>query len=486
MPETENIKTFNSCLKAFTYAQQLYSQAKSGKIKIEEKIKIKPAFMVFGDYLFSTDQVEDESTLMFGIIATKNPFYGMKVRIDINSSSTLKNFSPLIKTFHYGDNPDVMNTEYVKEPLDEIEAVIKIVVNPDKEKSSFKIFLSEINKIDRKDIAEVAQQQERAFNIINKYPFLIGFLGIKHITIPVIFDNDSNFNNFPELHTFALTSAYSLNSLIQPILVSSEKSKPFNIDVPVFLGERKILLLMSDLNQDILNIFRSNDIPLNNHLYSNNSTFIPIIVMPLENIFDTTNLQINELLKSGTYVNSMIVKLYKDEIKELIKADAIEEEELSKIGITSDELKLILRLTGLMLKSEYKIDRETLFNLSSSFNLKAFISTENKNITNVDIETMVAIISFVDSAGTLYKNMEKTKAIHEIIEKVVTVNLDEFKNNLKEKFGIDDKRVNSIMKTAIENEAVLETVEDDDKKLKMTKQALDFIKEQLVKKNDTI
>jgi hypothetical protein len=489
---------FNNCIDIITELQKIATQAKNSNADNEtiEYVKLKNAYMLNAQYQFSMEKTEDASgdILIGGIIATKNPFQCIQVKFAA-SKELVEKFTPMYKTFYYSDQADtkISETYFPKADL-----ILKLITRPktDTEKASADVYIEEIYPIDTdKEIGQIELNKtetteslrNKAIDILRKKPFLIGFAGVKNIIIPIVFNNDSDYNKFPEIHNFSIPNTTSLNQLLVKVDVFSGFKKGV-IKVPVFLGEPKIMMLMGTMNQDVINIFRSKFIILDNYQYVNTATFIPIFITNIEKIFDITNTQASSDLKTSTFINDIIANSNIDDIKTLIKVKPFTVEELEKEGIMMNDTMIFLVLTGLLIKENYYFDNDTLWAIKNLFNTKTLLAEANKLITETDLENILSIYVFMKAMlkdHPEYKDVGMEDIVNDIVEKTITITLSDFKTKFIDFYRISEKRFETIKKDVFETSGLFEVTEEtegnDIEKIRMTKNVKDYIKQ---KKSD--
>lgn len=425
---------------------------KKTKQDFKEKVILKDSYILAEQFTYSPEKTEEP---MFVIAMTENPFQTIKINLPIKK---IDNIKPLYKTFEYSisgvNNSELINSLPVKVDL---EMILNISID-EKAKISTNLTLNEVVEKQERESPELKQ---KIYSTIKQYPFLIGFVGIKKMIIPILFDDDSVSQDIKGMNNYFTFTGKGFSQFLTRVDVYGENSKQ-EIKVPVFLTKPKLYVNMSNLNKDEITLMRATNYQVDNYTFQNTTTFIPIIFGDIAKTIsdlESTN-QISEL-KMATYVNSIIVKEYKNEIETLIQTPPLSIEDIRNMSMTVDEIKIFTQVASMLIKDKYKFTKEDLQIIKAIYNVKTLL-VNNKPFISRDMEILLSIISFYETAKV--KNPEysesQSQSLHETIKAIIdreyAIDFNAFKDTFIKRYGVSEKKFDEIIENVMDNEGYLE------------------------------
>ncbi len=137
-------------------------------------------------------------------------------------------------------------------------------------------------------------------------------------------------------------------------------------------------------------------------------------------------------------------------------------DDLEKNGISFDNLEIILRLTGIIIKEKYKFNKDTLYGMLNLFNVENFVSEESDIISDTKISAMLAILQFKRSVEELHGEYKASKSeIKEMVDKEESLNYGTFRKDFMKTYGISVKRMENIRDDLFDNQQIFKFKETE-------------------------
>jgi hypothetical protein len=454
------IQEFTSC-KELAIAIKINEKAiKKSKQDFNQTILLKDCYILAEQFTYNPERTEEP---LFIMVMSENPFQVIKVDLPVKK---IENIKPLYKTFEYSIS-GTNSTELLFAKPVKVNLTLQLTIFFNEETGKVVTNLV-LDKVDEKAELETAKAtKEEVLKIIKDFPFLIGFVGIKKMIIPILFDDDAVFQEIKGIDYSTFTGK-GFSQFLTRVEIYGESSRQ-EIKVPVFITKPKIYVNMSNLDKEAVTLMRAMNYQVDNYTFDNNTTFIPILFGDIsKTISDLENSnQISEL-KMATYVNSIIVKEYKEQIEKLIKNNPLSIEDIKEISMTTDEIKVFTQIASMLIKDKYKFKKEDLQIMKAIFNTKTLLA-DNKPFVSRDIETLLSVIAFYNVAKTKnpeYKESQSqslSDTIKAIIDRQYQIPFVDFKNMFIKDYGVSEKKFEEIVGNVIENEGFIEIRQQENK-----------------------
>ena len=448
---------FTSCKDLAIFIKIKQKDIKKSKNEVNEKVILKDCYILAEQFTYDPEQTEQP---LFIYAMTENPFQTIK----INLPSKKMDIKPIYKTFEYSIS-GTNNTELIYQKPIKVDLTMLLNISFDEEKGIVVVNLL-LDKVDEK--AEVENNivpKEKAISILKEYPFLIGFAGIKKMIMPILFDDDAVFQELKGIDYITFTGK-GFSQFLTRVEIFGYNSRQ-EIKVPVFITKPKIYVNMSNLDKDEITLMRAVNYQVDNYTFSNSTTFIPILFGDISKTIadlESTN-QISEL-KMATYVNSIVVKEYKEEIETLIKTNPLSIDDIKETSMTVDEIKIFTQIASMLIKDKYKFKKEDLQIIKTIYNAKTLLA-DNKPFASRDIEILLSIIAFYNTAKAKNPEYKEGQAqslqgtIKAIIDRQYQIPLVDFKNTFMRDYGVSENKFEEITKVVIEDEGYIEIREEN-------------------------
>ncbi len=447
MPDeiTDNVselptQEFTSCKDLALAIKVIEKMVKRTKETKLQYMVLKNAYILAEQFTYDPERTEEP---MFVYAMTENPMQTIKIGLD----KKIDNLKPLYKTFEYttavANTTELIGSKPVKVDL-YIKLDISFSEQDGKTKTNFML-----DRIEEKKEEEDSKKKEEVLNIIKEFPFLIGFVGIKKMIIPILFDSDAVFQEIRGLDYVTFTGK-GFSQFLTRVEILGENSRQ-EVKVPVFITKPKMYVNMSSLDKDEITLMRAMSYQVDNYTFDNSTTFIPILFGDISKTIsdlESSN-QISEL-KMATYINSIMVNQYKEEIEKLISSNPLTIEDLKGISMTMEEIKSFTQIASMLIKDNYLFKKEDLQIMKSLFSIKTLLS-DHKPFISDDIELLLSIIAFYNVAKE--KNSEykegQAQSLHDTIKAIIDrqyqIPLIDFKNRFMKDYGITEKRFEELI-----------------------------------------
>lgn len=334
------------------------------------------------------------------------------------------------------------SSEYLEAPSDKVHDIVKynitlkvsVEIKNGEAKITSKIVninsMPETNNIDEAKIKEILQ----------KYPFLIGFLGIKGVNIPIIVDSDIVLKELKEkcgLVTEPIGDNF-IDTISRKISVYEfGKEKYPTLYIPETLGKEKAFFEYSNIPKN-MSIFNSQRIVINGYSFINKTKMIVIIIKSLSYFFNTQN------NLAASFINSSFINNYKEEIKFLIKSPPIDASLFEKYSnYTLSDLNSMLKMYSLALA--IGIESADSNFLMLIHNIDKYINT--KEDLEYNIMAFAVMLASYYSYNELqgYENIVKLKQNLSSFLKRTDIEINKVKTTMKNRFNIIESKTNKII-----------------------------------------
>ena len=468
----EKIREFKSCRDLMLYIKSITVAVKKSKNPFEEQILLKNAYVLAEQFVFSAEKAEEP---FFAIVMTENPLQTLKLFLP---AEKLENMNPLYKTFDYSldEEPELTNNEMKKSNM---TIVLNIFFDENQNKLISNAILKKIEPID--DVENKTERKE-VLEIVKNYPYLIGFLGIKKMIIPVVFDDDSIFQKIKGIEYITQTGK-GFSQFLTKVQIFNENGKQ-ELKVPSFITKPKMFINLASMDKDTITLMRAMEYQVDNYTFKNTTTFIPLLFEDINKTLDSlqeTN-QISEL-KIATFINSDMIENYKKEIEKLVKSNPITEDDLAEISLKIDEIRMYTQLASILIKDKYSFEKQDLDIIKGLFNNKTLLSDYTTFGSN-DVETLLSLITFYRVAKDKYKEYSENlaqslqKSIKDIIKRNVDVPFDDFKKDFIKHYNVSEKKFEAVFNNVAYNSGYIEIRDEDekDKKIILSESILTFLR----------
>ncbi|MEM3860625.1 MAG: hypothetical protein QW478_14730 [Candidatus Micrarchaeaceae archaeon] len=361
--------------------------------------------------------------------------------------------------------------EHLESPSDKIHDIVKynitlkvsVEIKNNETKISSQITnvssIPEANNIDEQKLKE----------IIQKYPFLIGFLGIKGVNIPIIVDSDIVLKELKEkcgLVTEPIGDNF-IDTISRKISVYEfGKEKYPIIYIPETLGKEKAFFEYSNIPRN-MSIFNSQRIVINGYSFINKTKMIVIIIKPISYFISLQN------SLAASFINSSFINNYKEEIKFLIESSPIDANLFEKYSnYTLSDLNSMLQMYSLALS--IGIESADSNFLMLIHNLDKY-TNEKEDLENNIIAFTVMLASYY-SYNELqgYEDITKLKQNMLSFLKRTDIEINKVKTTMKNRFNIIESKTNKMIEDLDQKGFI--NISNEKDKIIFEQQTLDLLK----------
>jgi hypothetical protein len=235
------------------------------------------------------------------------------------------------------------------------------------------------------EISEQRKVNPEVYSILNEYPFLIGFLGIKKTNIPVVMDSEITMS----ILSFMKTIFWKPNQSFT-IKVSSANPKIPSIEIPITLFNDKLFILTPETNSDVMEITRADTIKVAGFVFENKAHITPVIIRNISDYFDTQG-----ITRYATFITKKLAEPLKDYIKILCESEPVTVSDLESHGFSMDKINTYLYMSGALIKYGYTPSIQVLKYLNDLIvDPEVLVSVTKKDIGETVLYPLLVGIAF--------------------------------------------------------------------------------------------